>query len=149
MRKMALSMVQVAPSPIGTGVFAARPFRKGQLIGEIRGTIVYGLDDITPHCIELDEVRSLEPEAPFRFLNHSCEPNAEVFSWDEPGKQDTVYLQAIRTIRSGEEVTIDYAWNSDAAIRCRCGANECRGWIVDAYQLDELLKSQPQLARAK
>lgn len=141
-RKSVLPMVQVGPSTIGTGVFAARQFRKGQLIGEIRGQIIHGLDDVTSYCIELDETRSLEPDAPFRFLNHSCEPNAEVFSWDEPGEKDVVYLQALRTIRPGEELTIDYAWHADAAIRCQCGAGECRGWVVDATQLASLLKSK-------
>lgn len=117
-------------------------FRRGQTIDRVKGAIVHGLDKATPYCIALDEIRSLEPAAPLRFLNHSCEPNCEVFSWNEPGQRDIVYLRAVRTIRPDDELTIDYAWDADAAIRCRCGAKSCRGWIVEMEQLSKLLRTR-------
>lgn len=135
-------LVRVGPSKIGQGVFAARSFRKGQTVARIEGTILHSLDEITPYCIELDEIRSLEPHEPFRFLNHCCEPNCEVFSWDEDGERDYLNLMTLRTIRPGEELTIDYSWHADAAIRCKCGAEACRGWVVDPSQLEMLLERE-------
>lgn len=134
--------VRVGASAIGQGVFAARQFRRGQTIGRIEGTVLHSLDEITPYCIELDEIRSLEPAEPFRFLNHRCEPNCEVYSWDEDGERDYLYLMALRTIRPGEELTIDYSWPDYAAIRCKCGADNCRGWVVDPQQLDNVLRRE-------
>lgn len=59
-----------------------------------------------------------------RFLNHSCQPNCELFFWetDDLTPNDRLWLQALRPIEPGEELTIDYAWPADAAIRCACGA---------------------------
>ncbi len=134
--------VRVAASQIGRGVFAQRIFRKGQRIGEICGTISGSLQAATEYCIELDDTRSLEPHAPFRFLNHSCEPNCEICSWEssKPDVSDRVYLYTLRSIKPGEELTIDYAWPADAAIRCQCGVAACRGWVVD---IEELHKVEP------
>ena len=36
-------------------------------------------------------------------------------------------------------MTIDYAWPADSAIRCQCGSENCRGWIV-ASDMDEALR---------
>lgn len=56
--------------------------------------------------------------------NHSCEPNTAFSGLD---------LVALRDIRSGEELTIDYATFCDermAPFECRCGSRRCRGRIV-------------------
>jgi len=90
--------------------------------------------------MDIGDGRVLEPEPPFRFVNHSCEPNCE-FDWfdlvPEGGSQAVrrVYLIALREIKPGEELTIDYNWSAEGAIACRCGAPTCRGWIVDPDQL--------------
>ena len=149
MRLETSDRVKVAESRIGLGVFASRRLRRGQMVGEIRGEITHGVDNATPYCIELDETRSLEPHAPFRFLNHCCEPNCEIYSWDEDGDRDMVYLQTLRTIQPGEELTIDYAWPADAAIRCKCDALKCRGWVVDINELDQLLATKKPKQRKK
>jgi SET domain-containing protein len=93
--------------------------------------------------MDLGEGRSLEPVAPFRFLNHSCQPNCEIFSWetDEPRRHARLWLQALTAIEPGNELTIDYAWPADAAIPCVCGAAGCRGWIVCPEQLPLLLQN--------
>ena len=84
----------------------------------------------------------LEPGAPFRFLNHSCEPNCELINYtpdDAAPHEYEVYVCAMRKIKEGEQLTIDYAWAAEAAIRCGCQAKTCRGWIVSADQLEEVL----------
>ena len=137
----------MAPSKIGLGVFAARRLRRGLTLGEVRGTIFHGAENATPYCIELDDERSLEPTEPFRFLNHSCSPNCEIFSWeDEP---DRIFLHVLETIQPDEELTIDYAWAAEAAIPCLCGAQDCRGWIVDVGQLQTLLAREKRRRRRR
>ena len=132
--------VRVGRTPLGRGVFARRRFRPQHVIGVVRGQVIDDPDYSSDYCIELNEGRGLEPAAPFRFLNHSCEPNCELFSWetDEAAPPDRLWLQALRSIEPGEELTIDYAWPAGAAIPCGCGAVACRGWIVSADQQDLL-----------
>jgi len=42
-----------------------------------------------------------------------------------------IWVESIRDIMPNEELTIDYAWPADKAVRCLCGKPQCRGWIVD------------------
>lgn len=58
--------------------------------------------------------------------NHSCEPNAELYS-DGEGR-----IQCVRPIAPGDEVTIFYGWvteNEPERDPCRCGSARCRGFI--------------------
>ena len=58
--------------------------------------------------------------------NHSCEPNAILFTTGE-GR-----IACIRPIAPGEEVTIFYGWvtvNDARRDPCRCGSSKCRGFI--------------------
>lgn len=58
--------------------------------------------------------------------NHSCSPNAALYSSGE-GR-----IQGTRAISPGEEVTIFYGWvtrNQAARDPCRCGSPACRGTI--------------------
>lgn len=121
----------------GRGVFAVRMLRARQKIGVIMGEVHSAADWSSNYCIDLEAGDVLEPAAPFRFLNHSCEPNAEMFRSGDGGKA-VVSLYAIRTIRQGEELTIDYGWAADAAIPCLCGVPTCRGWVVAKNQQDLL-----------
>jgi SET domain-containing protein len=82
----------------------------------------------------------LVPKAPFRFLNHSCRPNCELFDWedDKPDPKTGVkdlYLGVIRKVKAGAELTIDYSWPADFAIPCHCGSKKCRGYIVAEEEL--------------
>ena len=47
-----------------------------------------------------------------RFLNHSCEPNAECQSWTVDGEK-RIAIVAQRPIAQDEEVTFDYSWKGD------------------------------------
>lgn len=69
-----------------------------------------------------------------RFINHSCDPCAEVQVWSVPradgrSLRTAVGVFAKRAIRAGEEITYDYRFETfeDAAeIRCLCEAPVCR-----------------------
>ena len=133
--------VRIGATRVGKGVFARRRYPAETVIGEIEGRIIddphYGSD----YCMNIEDGRVLEPAAPFRYVNHSCEPNCEFDFFDlrEAGQTTTrrrVFLIALREIKPGEELTIDYNWSASGAIPCRCGAATCRGWIVDPDQLE-------------
>ncbi len=129
--------VQVGETAIGKGVFASRSFPTSAVIGQITGQVINDPEYTSDYCIELTDWLSLEPSAPFRFLNHSCEPNCE-FDFDvidhvrdgSPIDVPHVFVFALRDITEGEELTIDYNWPASHAIPCECGAVSCRGWVV-------------------
>ena len=138
-------LLRVGPTHVGQGVFAARRLRSGMVIGEIKGEVLDEHPEDPSYCMELPSCKVLEPAAPLRFLNHSCDPNCELFYWfdEEQGPQeDRLWLQTIRAIEPGEELSIDYCWPADAAIPCRCGARDCRRWIVDPAER-HLLPADP------
>lgn len=134
--------VRVGETHLGKAVFALRPFRAKQTIGVIQGVICHDPQYSSDYCMDLGQNRSLEPIPPFRYVNHSCDPNAELVSidWGHEGvtRADQLLLEALRDIAVGEEITIDYAWNPEAAIKCHCGSANCRGWIVDEAKLSQL-----------
>uniref|UniRef100_A0A1B0G7G7 Histone-lysine N-methyltransferase n=1 Tax=Glossina morsitans morsitans TaxID=37546 RepID=A0A1B0G7G7_GLOMM len=75
-----------------------------------------------------------------RFVNHSCDPNLRVYAfWIDnlDIKMPRLAFFTLRSIKAGEELSIDYIQNSpdlddyenlsDAKkITCRCGADNCR-----------------------
>src|SRR5689334_18777211 len=94
----------------GYGVFARRRFAEGEFIFRRRHTRVFTADELrsaTPweqlHMCELGFDQFAVLASPGCYLNHSCNPNAmrhgvTVFAW--------------RTIRMGDEITIDYRLNA-------------------------------------
>ncbi len=131
-------IVKVKMTCVGRGVFACRDFAADSVIGEIDGEVM-GLDHESNYCMDLEGKALLEPAAPFRFLNHSCEPNCQLLLWKyqtvKGRRLRRIWVSAIRDVKIGEELTIDYAWPMDAAVPCMCGAATCRGWVVDKKEL--------------
>jgi hypothetical protein len=68
-----------------------------------------------------------------RFINHSCDPNCEAVIVN-----NRIYIEALREILPGEELSYDYAYERDADAEkdeeklyvCHCGAKNCRGTIL-------------------
>jgi hypothetical protein len=133
-----LSPVEFRDSRIaGRGVFARRHFRAGELV------VAYApkqrrVDVRDPEATIAAEAKLTllseerwviipDTRVPGGWLcNHSCSPNAAIFS-DGTGR-----IQATRAIAPGDEVTIFYGWVSHNEPRrdpCRCGAPDCRGFI--------------------
>ena len=137
--------VKTLDSPNGKGVYAQKKLKKDSVIGQVQGEITES-DDVDPrYLMELDGDMLLRPKGPFRYLNHSCNPNCELFVWeDQELDPDTgtrpLYVSALRSIPAGQQLTIDYAWPADFAIPCNCKSSKCRGWIVDEGQLKKLKK---------
>jgi SET domain len=136
-----LAPVEFRNSPIaGRGVFARRRFVPGDVVVPYapRQRKV-GVRD--PEAIAAAETKLtlLSDDAGGRrviipdtsvpggwLCNHSCDPNAAIFS-DREGR-----IQCTRPIAPGDEVTIFYGWVShDEPERdpCSCGSPRCRGFI--------------------
>lgn len=146
--------VIVGKVPFGKGVFARKAIPAGTDIGQVLGKVIDDPEYTSTYCIDLGNSLSLEPRTPFRYLNHRCEPNCAL------SLQDVVYddgtpapgeirLESLTDIPEGAELTIDYQWSADGAIKCLCGADECRGWVVAVEELPKLLKSKRKKKTAK
>lgn len=146
--------IRVGKSVCGKGVYAARDLPGEQPVGRILGRVIDDPDYTSSYCIDLGDNLSLEPRSPFRYLNHSCTPNCMLSLYDCEYEDGTpapseLYLETLRPVTAGEELTIDYAWSADGAIPCLCGSSACRGWIVDPEQLPLLLKREAAKQRSK
>jgi SET domain-containing protein len=69
-----------------------------------------------------------------RFINHSCGPNCESVTVGHH-----VYIESIRTIYPGEELTYDYSLTredgdqaeAEKEYACHCGSPDCRGTMLE------------------
>ena len=115
----------------GEGLFAALPIKKGDFILEYTGTKIPTkvADEMTSrYLFEIDEQWTIDgsPRSnTARYINHSCEPNTEAEI-----EGDRIMIYAIRDIKKGEELTIDYdSEYFDEFIRpvgCKCPAKTHR-----------------------
>ena len=140
--------LEVKATHLGRALFATFAFEAEELLGEVGGTVIDDPDYSSDYSVDLGRSAVLEPAEPFRFLNHSCEPNCELILWRyrrfNERRYHRVWLQTLRTIAAGEELTIDYCWPASDAIPCSCQSSKCRGWIVSPEELDQLLVTRGQ-----
>jgi uncharacterized protein len=120
---------------LGRGLFADLSYRAGDEILRFEGRtvpaqVVAAMGEEECYMIQIGPDLYLEPQAPGRYTNHSCAPNAAI--------KDDYRLIALSDIRSGEQICFDYSttmsednWTMD----CRCGAPNCRGIIRDFGEL--------------
>ena len=136
--------VKVASTPrCGLGVFATASIKGGCAVGRVLGENK-PKDFRSDYCVEFGD-GALEPYPPYRFLNHSCAPNCQFIEWqiedelssaESPPLSVELWVHALHNIEPGEELTIDYGWDWQSAIPCKCGAPNCRGWICKEEELD-------------
>jgi uncharacterized protein len=125
-------------TPYGDGLFATERIEAGTCLGKVAGKVLrfdQTTEDQASYLMDLGSDKVLYPYRPFRNMNHSCNPNAELAYWGEE-----MYVEVTRTIHPGQQITIDYAWSHEDAIPCKCGSKRCRGWIVAAEELHLLQK---------
>jgi SET domain-containing protein len=119
----------------GQGCFANIPFKRGRKIAEYAGERINDLEAqkrarrrrILRIC-DIDGRFSIDGSRGgngTHYINHCCEPNAYMRTL-----YGHVLFFALRDIRAGEEITIDYeqTLHPDSK-RCFCGAKNCRGTI--------------------
>ena len=140
------------------GVFAKKNIKKGTEIIEYRGRKITKKESERICDRHLEKSRKDESKGavyifelnkrhdvngnfawnPARFINHSCEPNAE--SQIEDNKK--IWIVATRDIKRGEEITYNYGYDIDNFEEhpCRCGSKNCIGYILDRKQWSKLKK---------
>ena len=126
--------VDVRPSPIdGHGAFATEAIPPRLKIGEIRGESISVADArirATRHerimIVEVSQKKAIDfskSADAMRYTNHSCQPNARLCI-----RQGRVEFYALRAIRPGEEITVNYGpTHHEGRLACRCGAAGCQG----------------------
>jgi len=118
----------------GKGCFAATEFKRGRKVAEYTGERISDLEAqrragrAKLRICDIDGRWSLDGSRGgngTHYINHSCAPNAYMKTI-----HGHVLFFALRDIRRGEEITIDYedTLHPDSK-RCRCGAASCRGTI--------------------
>ncbi|HEY1407158.1 MAG TPA: SET domain-containing protein-lysine N-methyltransferase [Spirochaetota bacterium] len=125
----------------GKSLFAKRGFKKDEIVFVANGAIV---SKQTNYTIPIDWGLFIEPRIPegniCQYICHSCEPNLGI-------KGRTLFV-AMRDIKPGEEVTIDYAmigYEYGAELpenerMCKCGRATCRGNLGCYKELPEDLR---------
>ena len=127
--------LEIRESPIeGKGCFSRTLFLKGKKIAEYEGERISNVEANRRasrrklRICAINERWSLDGSKGgngTHYINHSCEPNAYMKII-----YDHILFLALRDIKPGEEITIDYesTLHSDKK-RCTCGADSCRGTI--------------------
>ena len=118
--------------------------RLHRIEGQVRGIEKMLEDD--RYCLWICDGFYLDMVDQTAFINHSCDPSAEIEAdLDEQGGA-WARVVASKPIRAGEEISYDYAFPQELAETCTCGSPKCRGYIVDPDELDTLtarLASEP------
>lgn len=145
----------------GKGVSAGENIEKGEVIQHIKGearflSVKSKEESLSyPNWIGVGKDKWIDPDYPNQYLNHSCNPNASVRGRITIGKDRIAKGQyeivALRPIKEGEEVTIDYAviegddlWE----MPCLCGTSNCRKVIrsirfIPKKQFDKYMPNIP------
>jgi uncharacterized protein len=141
-------LFEVRSSPVhGKGAFALRRIPKGTRIVEYLGERIShreadhryeGKDANDAHTfLFIVDARTVIDAGvdgnDARFLNHSCNPNCESVI-----ESRRVFIEAVRTIEPGEEMTYDYQIQREdddppgieEVFACHCGFPQCRGTML-------------------
>lgn len=130
------------------GVFATRDIKKGEYIIEYVGEKIDKVEgekrakemakkarwDKTLGAVYLfilNDKYDLDgntPDNDAKYVNHSCDPNAEAIEEDE-----RIWVVATKDIAKGEEITYNYGYDFEDYEEhpCKCGAKNCVGYILD------------------
>jgi SET domain-containing protein len=142
-------------SPIhGNGVFAARDLPAGTRLVQYRGTLrrhsevddCYGGEYDSGHTFlfTLNDEYVVDANVGgniARWINTSCAPNCETVIVEDPNgdsRRDRIFIETIKPVRVGAELTYDYGITLDEphtprlrkVWACRCGARKCTGTML-------------------
>lgn len=118
-------LIQVKRSGIeGYGLFARKRIPKGMSIVEYTGEKVSkgeaerrSKDNDKVFLFELNDKYDIDGASngnEAKYINHSCRPNCESVNYDDK----EIWIEAIRDIEEGEELTYDYCIEG---FECNCG----------------------------
>ncbi len=130
------------------GLFATKPIRKGEVIG-IKGGHIIDWETLEKNeriigdsYLQIDDNFVLAPlsknevKKVMMFLNHSCGPNV--------GMRGEITVVAMRNIKAGEELNVDYAMvDADRySMTCHCGDKNCRKIVTGRDWQDKKLQKK-------
>lgn len=107
----------------GLGVQILADGAAGQILHRFSGEVG---PEIRQHSLQVAPGTHIAQTRYAGYLSHGCDPNCRL----DMTRQELV---ALRDIRKGEWLTIDYAATEDELYRqfaCNCGAAACRRWII-------------------
>ena len=110
-------------SEYGLGVRTLVARRKDEVIHHFTGVLT---PELLQHSLQVSPGMHISETQIIGFLSHSCAPDCRL-------DMDRSELVALRDIRPGDLLTIDYAETEDVLYRqfaCHCGAAGCRHWIT-------------------
>jgi hypothetical protein len=135
------------PSVNGHGLRARNVIFADRCMGEYTGEVVPGAankldNEYTQYHFDLDLSQSKTEDGDesiwwldatkrgsiFRFVNHICDPNAQVDHGRCDMHSHILYVYTLRKIVKDEEITINYGedWFSRDGESCRCGSVKCK-----------------------
>jgi uncharacterized protein len=147
--KYACFRLKIAPSKIHRwGMYAGEKIPKGRKIIEYTGekcsrreTKIRAEREFN-YLFTLDSYWTIDGSvggSGAEYINHCCAPNVE----SRIVKGHVLYF-AMRDIKTGEELTLDYRFGADVEKHnCACGAKECRGTINLAPEPKKPRKKKP------
>ena len=107
----------------GIALVAGRDFQPGERLGGFEGRISRVMGQ---HTLQILTGLHVDLRHSVGLLAHGCAPNCVL-------DMQALELLAIRPIRAGDLLTVDYSQTEDRLFRqfaCHCGAAECRRWIA-------------------
>ncbi len=118
----------------GFGAFAIKPIKARSKIGNMTGELISTREARKRvkqlkviKMVEFDEHVALDAthSNSLSHINHSCDANCYIRLIHHK-----VEFYAKRNIKVGEELTADYGETQhEEQLKCRCGAENCRGWL--------------------
>jgi SET domain-containing protein len=148
------SLIVVRHSPVhGNGVFAAKDLPAGTELIEYTGRLITPkqADRLYPNEMEgghtflfaLNDDWVIDGNVDgndARWFNHGCAPNCIPYLYEDTTdrRKDRVFIETMRDVRKGEELTYDYGISFEvrhtARLKkiwaCRCGAPNCSGTML-------------------
>ena len=112
------------------GLIATKNIKKGTRIIEYKENPKFD-NSKRIYIFEINNKYDLDGDFDFnhaRLINHSCNPNCEVV-----GKGLKLWIESIKNIQKGEELSYDYGFSFDKNYRdfpCRCNSSNCCRYIV-------------------
>ena len=132
----------------GTGGFARRSIARGTRLIEYVGLRITKAESVArceqnnEYIFSVNDHEDIDGNVewhPARFINHSCTPNCDAELDD-----GRIWIVANRDIHEGEEVTFNYGYDLEGYrdFPCRCGAENCLGYMVAEEFFEHLRKQQ-------
>ncbi len=138
----------------GTGVFARHDLKKGTTLIEYIGEKVgkreaerRSDEGKSVYLFELNKRVDIDGSIGgngSHWINHSCDPNAE-----SELDGNSMMIVTTRPIRKGEELSYDYQFDDEDYEEhiCRCGAKDCRGYIINLKSWKKVLRKREREAK--